>query len=192
MLHQERMNRTCRELYDLSDGFSLSAALTAATVPPALRSGTVKCRVVYGPSGIKKVEYSPYTPPVIRSLLAVTDDEIDYTCKFCDRSRLTTVHERAAVEGCDDALIVKHGLVTDTTFCNVAFRPAGSGPEAWHTPAEPLLCGTMRERLIKQGTIVPCEIPATAIYDGTYDRVALFNALNDFGSLTLPARQIVR
>lgn len=190
-LHQERMNRTCRELYGLTDGFCLSAALGAVPVPPVLRHGTVKCRVVYGSSGIKKVEYSLYTPPRIDSLLAVTDDETDYTYKFCDRSRLAALHERAVAEGCGDALIVRRGLVTDTTFCNVAFHMTGKPPEVWHTPAEPLLRGTMRDYLIKQGTIVPCEIPATAIHNGTYDRAVLFNALNGFGSLTLPVGRIV-
>lgn len=190
-LHQERIDRTCRELYGLTDGFGLVAALKAVPVPPLMRHGTVKCRVVYGPSGIENVEYLPYMPPRIDSLLAVTDDEIDYTYKFCDRSRLAALHERAVAEGCGDALIVRRGLVTDTTICNIAFRQADSSPEMWHTPAEPLLRGTMREYLIKQGTIVPCEIPATAIHNGTYDRAALFNALNGFGSLILPVGRIV-
>lgn len=190
-LHQERMNRTCRELYGLTDGFCLATALKAVPVPLGLRNGTVKCRVIYGSSGIKKVEYSRYTPPWIDSLLAVTDDETDYTYKLCDRSRLATLHERAVAEGCGDALIVRRGLVTDTAFCNVAFRVSDSSPEVWHTPAEPLLHGTMREYLIKQGTIVPCDIPVTALRNDFYDRIALFNALNGFGSLTLPVGRII-
>lgn len=189
--HQARIERTCRELYGLSDGFSLSDALTEAVVPPALRNGMAKCRVVYGPVGIVSVEYSPYAPPQIGSLLVVTDDEMDYPYKLCDRSRLAMWHDKAVVAGYGDALIVRRGLVTDTTFCNVAFRTTSSAPKVWHTPEEPLLRGTMRERLIRQGTIVPCEIPATAIHNGTYDRAALFNALNDFGSLTLPVGRII-
>lgn len=190
-LHQKRMNRTCRELYGLIDGFCLAAALKTVPVPLGLRNGTVRCRVVYGPLGIVSVEHSPYTPPVIRSLLAVTDDGIDYTYKFCNRSRLAVLHERAVAEGCGDALIVRRGLVTDTTFCNIAFRITGTSPEVWHTPAEPLLRGTMRAYLIKQGTIVPCDIPVTALHNNFYDRVALFNALNGFGSLTLPVGRII-
>lgn len=190
-LHQERMNRTCRELYGLTDGFCLAAALKAVPVPPVMRNGTVKCRVVYGSSGIVSVEYSFYTPPVIRSLLAVTDDETDYTYKFCDRTQLAALHERAVAEGCGDALIERRGMVTDTTFCNVAFRVSDSSPEMWHTPAEPLLRGTMREHFIKQGTIVPCNVPVSTLTNGFYDQVALFNALNGFGSLTLPVDRIV-
>lgn len=190
-LQQERMNRTCRELYRLTDGFCLAAALKAVPVPPLMRHDTVKCRVVYGSSGIKKVEYSPYTPPRVDSLLIVRDDDADYAYKYNDRSQLAALHERAVAEDCGDALIVRRGLVTDTTFCNVAFRMAGTSPEVWHTPAEPLLRGTMREHLIKQGTVVPCDIPVTALHNDFYDQVALFNALNGFGSLTLPVGRIV-
>lgn len=190
-LHQGRLNRTCRELYGLSGGPGLAAVLAAYPVPRHLRSGVVKCRVVYGPFGIEKVEYLPYATPQIGSLLAVEDNEIEYAYKFCHRSRLAALHATAVRAGHSDALIIRKGWVTDTTFCNVAFGVAGSSPEVWHTPAEPLLRGTMREYLIKQGTIVPCNIPATALHNGTYDRAALFNAMNGFGSLLLPANRIL-
>lgn len=190
-LHQSRVGRTCRELYGLSEGWDLSAALAGSPVPSQLRSGVVKCRIVYGPSGIISAEYSPYTPPKIGSLLAVTDDEIEYAYKFRDRSRLTSLHDRAAEAGCGDALIIRCGLVTDTTFCNVAFRVAGSLPEIWHTPSAPILRGTMREYLIKQGAVAPRNIPVSALRSGFYDRIALFNALNGFGSLALPVGRIV-
>lgn len=190
-LQQERMNRTCRELYRLTDGFCLAAALRTVPVPPVLRNGAVKCRVIYGPAGIVSVEYLPYAPPQIGSLLTITDDKIEYAYKFCDRSRLTTLHKRAVAEDCGDALIVRRGLVTDTTICNIAFRRADSSPEVWHTPAEPLLRGTMREYLIKQGTVVPCNVPVSTLANGLYDQIALFNALNGFGSLTLPVGRIV-
>lgn len=190
VLHQERTDRTCRELYGLSAGPGLAAVLVAYPVPAHLRSGVVKCRVVYGPSGLEKVEHLPYTPPIIGSLLAVEDNTIEYAYKFCDRSRLAAWHDRAVAEGYSDALIVRNGLVTDTTFCNVAFRLTGSGPEVWHTPAIPLLRGTMRERLIKQGTVVPCDIPVEGLRDGRFDRIALFNAMNDFATLVLPVAAI--
>ncbi len=190
-LHRERMDRTCRELYGLSAGWDLSAALAGSPVPSELRSGVVKCRIVYGPSGIGQVEYLPYTQPRIASLLAVEDDEIEYGYKYCDRTRLIILHDRAAEAGCSDALVIRQGSVTDTTFCNVAFRVTGSFPELWHTPSEPLLRGTMREYLIKQGTVVPCNIPVSALRSGLYDRIALFNALNGFGSLALPVSRII-
>lgn len=190
-LHRERIDRTCRELYGLTGGFGPEAALAAVPVPPALRSGVAKCRVVYSPSGIVKVEYQPYVPPRIGSLLAVADDDAEYAYKYCDRSRLTVWHERAVAAGCGDALIVRRGQVTDTTFCNVAFRVAGGSPEVWHTPAEPLLRGTMREYLLRRRTVTVRDIPVSALTDGFYDLAALFNAMNGFGSLILPVGRIM-
>lgn len=189
-LHQERFDRTCRELFGISAGPSLAAMLAVCSVPRHLRSGVVKCRVVYGPSGVEKVEYLPYATPKIGSLLAVEDNEIEYVYKFCDRSRLAALHDAAVNAGYGDALIIRKGLVTDTTFCNVAFRLAGSLPEVWHTPVAPLLRGTMREHLIKQGTVVPCDIPLESLRDGRYDRITLFNAMNGFGTLVLPTDRI--
>lgn len=189
-LHQERMIRTCRELFCLSAGPDLAAVLAAYPVPVDLRSGVVKCRMVYGPQGIEKVEYFKYSLPVVGSLLVVTDDGIEYSYKFCDRSSLAAWHDKAVAAGYGDALIVRRGVVTDTTFCNVAFRLTGSKPEVWHTPAGPLLRGTMRQRLIKQGIVVPCDIPFENLRNGRYDRIALFNAMNDFGTLVLPVAAI--
>lgn len=189
-LHQERLDRTGRELFGLSAGPELAGVLAAYPVPRHLQAGTVKCRVIYGSSGVDQVEYLSYVAPKIGSLLAVEDNGIEYAYKFCDRSRLAAWHDKAVAAGYGDALIVRGGLVTDTTFCNVAFRVAGALPEAWHTPAGPLLRGTMRGCLIKQGTVVPCDISLESLHNGHYDRVALFNAMNDFGTLVLPAGRI--
>lgn len=187
-LHQERVARTCRELYGVAP-FDLREALAAPPLPETLRSGTVKCRILYGPTGCTATEYAPYRPPRIGSLLAVVDDSLEYRFKYSDRSSLTAWHERAVAAGCDDALLIRRGEVTDTTFCNVAFRVAES-PSEWHTPAAPLLCGTMRERLLQTGRIVPRKIRLSTLTSGRYDRVALFNTMNDFGSMTLPMQQL--
>lgn len=190
VLHQERTDRTCRELYGLSAGPDLAEVLVVYPVPARLCSGVVKCRVVYGPSGVEKVEYFKYILPVVGSLLAVEDNTIEYAYKFCDRSRLSAWRDKAVAAGYGDALIVRNGFVTDTTFCNVAFRLAGSFPGLWHTPAVPLLRGTMRECLVKQGAVVPSDISLESLRDGRYDRIALFNAMNDFGTLVFPVTSL--
>lgn len=189
-LHQERLARTCRELYGGAEVPDLAAIRRAHPVPEDLHEGVAKCRVVYGAAGVEAVEYSLYTPPRIGSLLAVEAEGFDYGYKYADRRELTYWHERARVAGHGDALLTRDGLVTDTTFCNVAFRRTGGAREAWHTPSSPLLRGTMREWLIKQGTIVPCEIRLENLREGHYSHIALFNAMNDFGSLLLPIDRI--
>ncbi|WP_300646757.1 aminotransferase class IV [uncultured Rikenella sp.] len=189
-LHQERIARTCRGLYGGAEVPDLTAIRRAHPVPEDLREGVAKCRVVYGVAGGEAVEYSRYTPPRIGSLLAVEVESFDYGYKYADRRELTVWHEQALAKGYGDALLIRDGLVTDTTFCNVAFRVAGGSCELWHTPASPLLRGTMREWLIKRGTIVPREIRLENLRGGHYSHIALFNAMNDFGTLLLPIDRI--
>ncbi len=49
----------------------------------------------------------------------------------------------------DDVLIVKNGLLTDTSYANIAFFDGVQ----WLTPATPLLAGTRRQQLLEQGVI---------------------------------------
>ncbi len=189
-LHQERVERTCRERYGVAAVPELAAIRRGYPVPGDLHEGVAKCRVVYGAKGVEAVEYGRYTPPRIGSLLAAEVESFDYGYKYADRRELTVWHERAVAKGYGDALLLRDGRVTDTTFCNVAFRVAGGSRELWHTPASPLLRGTMREWLIKRGTIVPREIRLENLREGHYSHIALFNAMNDFGTLLLPINRI--
>ena len=54
----------------------------------------------------------------IRSLKVVVDDRIDYSFKSADRSSLNRL--TAQKGDCDEIIIVKNGLVTDTSFTNIA------------------------------------------------------------------------
>ena len=77
-----------------------------------------KTRVVYGKQGVEAVEYAPYFIRNINSLQVVEDDTITYGYKSTDRSRLNAL---VAQKGnCDNIIIVKHGLLTDTSFTNLA------------------------------------------------------------------------
>ena len=77
-------------------------------------------------------------------------------------------------------LIVRRGLLTDSSFCNIALlREDGR----WITPERPLLAGTMRDRLLESGVLRPGTIPADELH--AYRRIALFNAMNGWGTLSL-------
>ncbi len=52
-------------------------------------------------------------------------------------------------EGHDDILIIRDGLLTDTSICNVALWNGTS----WITPARPLFSGTMRAYLLDKGLV---------------------------------------
>ena len=84
----------------------------------------------------------------------------------------------------DDVLIVRHGLLTDTSIANIALW---NGCE-WHTPAQPLLAGTQRRYLLDTGQIKETDIPVASL--GNYRHIRLFNALIPFGEVELPVGQI--
>ena len=107
---------------------------------------------------------------------------IDYTYKSAGREPLNCLF---ALRGaCDDILIVKQGLLTDTSIANIALW---DGCE-WHTPAQPLLAGTQRRHLLDSGQIKETDIPVASL--GNYRHIRLFNALIPFGEVELPVGQI--
>lgn len=118
------------------------------------------------------MEYFPYRPRIIKSLKIVYDDTIDYSFKYAERNELDRLFSQR--EKADDVLIVKNGLMTDTSIANVAFYIDGQ----WKTPLSPLLEGTTRARLIADGTIVCADINVDQALRAS--RLALFNAMIGF------------
>ena len=137
--------------------------------PP--KSGLYRCRVVYDAEGYE-VSYHPYSKRSVTKLKLIEDNSIDYAKKYVDRSALNALFEKK--EDADDVLIVKNGLVTDTTIANVAFFYKNS----WITPKQALLNGTTRMRLRLEGKIFEEEIYAKDIKK--FDAMALMNAMIDF------------
>lgn len=178
--HSARFNRSRRELF----GVSADAAVEEfIDIPPGFRKGRVRCRLIYQRE-IIEVQFYEYTPQIIESFMLVADDEIDYTCKSTDRSAIDRLF---AMRGdCDDVLIVKKGLITDASSSNVAFF---NGSE-WHTPAEPLLRGTRRAKLLDEGRIVTANISTDDL--DRYSLCSPFNALRDLGVINVPVSCIKR
>ena len=58
----------------------------------------------------------------------------------------------------------------------------------WHTPAHPLLKGTRREELLRDGVIAERDIAVSALPE--YRKICLFNAMLHFGEMELPCTQI--
>ncbi|MFA7027069.1 MAG: aminotransferase class IV [Sulfurovum sp.] len=162
--HQERVDRSRKELFGLTDTLDL------ASLPKPPDEKLYRCRVRYAKK-IESVEYIPYTPKEIRTL-KVVPAEIDYRCKFADRSQL----ERLLRENpdADDIIIEKAGLITDTTIANIAFFDG----RQWITPKKPLLEGTMRAYLIDQKFLREENIPSDLL--DRFEKVALMNAMLGF------------
>lgn len=175
--HQRRVARTVGRFFN--------------TRPPELKkallslpeSGTFRCRLIYARE-IESVEFIPYVRAKKSKLLAIESD-LNYNYKFKERNTLQTLLTEAEASGCDDALIIKNGLIADTTIANIAFFDG----RRWITPAVPLLRGTARARLLESGVIVPGMIRPDEL-EG-FSHFALMNALSGF-YIGGPTENIVR
>jgi len=179
--HQQRVNRSIRDLYNKNARINLNEKIK---VPGHLEKGLYKCRVIYNLE-IKKVEFLPYKQPDITTLKLVTCNDLDYYYKFENRQAITELFK---LKGrCDDILILKNDLITDTSFCNIIFSDGNN----WITPSKPLLKGTQREYLLAKGIVSEAKIKSNDIYN--FNSFKLINAMIDFEeSQPLPVTNIFR
>ncbi|MBE0514311.1 aminotransferase class IV family protein [Sulfurimonas sp.] len=145
--------------------------------PP--KRGTYRCRLLYNISQEAHtidVAYYEYKKREISSLKLVYDDNIEYSLKSACRDELDILYGQR--DKCDDILIVKNSLITDTTIANIAFYDSGR----WVTPAQPLLKGTTRERLLMEKKIFESDVYVDDLKK--FSKVALMNAMIDFDIIT--------
>jgi len=162
--HQARFERTQRELFGTSADMKLSDRIVAPG------TGIYRCKVVYDLE-ILSCDTLPYEKKPI-SKLKIVDSDIDYTYKTVDRSSLEELFAKRG--DADDVIIARDGLITDTTIANLAFFDGTH----WLTPANPLLKGTTRQRLLDDKSIQESNITIDALKNFT--AVALMNALRGF------------
>jgi 4-amino-4-deoxychorismate lyase len=139
--------------------------------PSFTDDGIYKCRVLYK-MDVEEIEFAPYKPKKIRSLKLVICEDIDYTYKQVEKGRFNELLLKNI--GYDDIIIVKDGLITDTSFSNIAFYDGIK----WVTPSTPLLKGTKREYLLRNKIIFEKEIKVNEVY--IFEKAILFNAMLDF------------
>ena len=162
--HQERCTQSRQALYSVTNTLKLKTHI----IPPS--KGLYRCRILYA-KNIHTIEYIPYVPKVISSL-KIIDSNVEYTYKYANRNALNALLERG--KAYDDVLIEKNGYLTDTSIANIAFYDG----EQWITPQNPLLKGTMRQKLIDKGFLQTKQIKVDDI--STYTQVALMNAMIGF------------
>ncbi len=162
--HQKRCNKSRKELFHSTDTLDLASAI----IPP--KNGLYRCRIIYA-KHIESIEYIPYTPKKITSLKVVSSS-LDYHLKYTNRdtfNKLLFLHDDV-----DEIIIEKEGYLTDTTIANIAFYNG----KQWVTPLNPLLKGTMRQKLIDEGFLQTKQIKKEDL--SQYSQVALINAMVRF------------
>ena len=164
--HSERMNRSIRELFNNTISVNLEETIT---VPAYAKAGIYKCRVEYD-EYIRKIDFVPYEIAQIKTLRFVEDDTIQYRYKYIDRQQLEEAYAKRGL--CDDVIIVRKGMITDSSYANVI---ALDSKGRWHTPTTFLLEGTKRAELLNRGKIKAVVLTPARLR--RYKEVRLINAM---------------
>jgi len=138
--------------------------------PP--KNGVYRCRLTYSlnPHAINVVGNGDSKKKI--SSLKIVYDNIKYCKKYSNRDELDKLYKLK--DECDDILMVKDSLITDTSIANIAFFDG----LFWLTPKLPLLKGTTRQRLLDDGKIQEANICVNDLKK--FKKVALLNAMIDF------------
>lgn len=175
--HQKRLSETVNHFYHKD----ISLNLSNEQIPPNMRGGLVKCRIIYADK-ILFVEFLPYTFKHISELEVVRCDDIEYPFKYENREVLNNLRTDKKNS---DILIIKHGLVTDTSFANVVFE----NESGLFTPRSYLLNGTKRQKLLYDKVIKEADIMARDI--PKYSKLYLINAMIDIeDNISVPVSSV--
>jgi len=172
-LHQIRIKKALAEYYPHEVVPELIEILYQTNFP---LKGLFKCRVVYD-SQIRLIEFLPYNSPMICTLKVVVTDIPNLPYKMAERADYQKAFSQR--ENCDDVLLVKNGLLTDTSYCNIALYDG----KQWFTPEKPLVEGVNRAQLVLEGKLIEKNIKLDDILN--FQRISLFNALNEFEKINI-------
>jgi 4-amino-4-deoxychorismate lyase len=161
--HKQRIFNTIGKTYPLENMLK------------APNNSLLKCKVIYTENEIIKIEYHPYKKKSIKTLKIVYDDSINYCTKSTNREKIEALY--AKKETCDEIIIVKNDLITDTSIANICILKDG----LWHTPEKPLLKGTMRESLLDQKKLLLSSISTDELKNA--EGLALCNAMIGFNQI---------
>lgn len=176
--HEERMHRT-RQLAGFNT--SIQRIRNLIVIPDNCKQGLYKCRVSYGQT-VGSIRLLPYSPKDIKSLQAV-EVELDYSLKAEDRMLIDQAYSQRG--NADDVIMVKDGLVTDTSYHNIVIQTTSG----LYTPRSPLLTGTMRAMLLARRRIIPRDLTIADLQNS--QNVYLINALNRLGSIAIAPSMIL-
>lgn len=168
----------CRdyEIYNLqyhknrmADTVGLNFNLEEYIYPP--NDKLLKCKVIYDKNGIIDISFDNYKPREIKNFKLIFDDSIEYRYKSLNREKIDQLY--SLKEDCDEIIIIKNKLVTDTSIANIAVLVDGQ----WLTPKTPLLPGTTRKRYLDNGFLKEAHISVAILKNAS--KIALLNAMID-------------
>ncbi|MCG3665815.1 aminotransferase class IV family protein [Aliarcobacter butzleri] len=135
----------------------------------------LRCKLIYDENGVVDVLYFPYKKREIKSFKIIFDNEIEYSKKYLNRAKLDELYEKK--DDCDEVIIIKNEIVTDTTIANIAIFYENS----WITSKNCLLGGTTRARLLEEKKLFEKDITLDMLKNAS--KVALMNAMIGFDEI---------
>lgn len=177
--HRLRFQKAFKSLFNTSPTFDL---LECIQIPQTFAQGRVKLKVLYNATE-RDFQFQHYKTQNIKSLRLVVTEDLDYSHKYSKREKLENLF--ALRDNCDDILIVRKGLITDSSYANVIFFDGSD----WWTPSHPLLEGTCRARLLTQGLIKEKIIKVVDLKN--FKGLKLINALRDMDQPIIPIESLV-
>lgn len=178
--HEQRVNETLNAVCSNTRAWKIEDILNRFDYNPDI---VYKARIIYDINGVVFSEASPYSMKTVKSLRLVTDDEIDYSFKYENRDCIDRLMQYKG--NCDNIIIVRNNLLTDTSYTNIALW---NGSE-WHTPKHPLLNGTMRRYLLSESRIIERDISTDDIRK--YRQISMFNSMIDLGRIVVDVRNLL-
>jgi len=177
-LHQARLERAMDAYYPNKTIINLKEILENSGYPT---NGLYKCRIIFD-SEVRKIEFSSYIRRDIQSLKLIETEIESRTYKLEDRGEFELAFSLR--NNCDDVLFVKNGLLTDTSYCNIALYDGDN----WYTPLIPLLYGVNREQLINDKKLIEKKIKPNELVN--FQQICLFNAMLEFSELMFDVSSI--
>jgi len=162
--HNKRLNETISKNFGIDSKIALQEHIKQEDFT------LERCKVIYHDT-IKKIQFFPLIPRVFHSFKILKTD-ITYNFKNVDREGIEALLEQKGA--CDDIIMIKDGLLTDTSIANIAIYDG----KAWITPKKPLLKGTMRASLIEKQLLLEKDVKIKDIENAK--GFALMNALLGF------------
>jgi 4-amino-4-deoxychorismate lyase len=179
--HNRRFNESRRHQFGSVPYLDL---VDLIRVPAEMKEGVCRCRVLYREE-IAEIQFSEHKEIPVHSLKLIRCDDIDYSLKYADRDRLTELYEQKG--DCDDILIIKNGLVTDTYISNIILR---RNDGRWITPDSCLLKGTMRTFLLETGKITEERVRPEDL--SRYTGARMINCMRGFDSTPVIQMERIR
>lgn len=143
--HQSRVIKTL-DAFNASNHSIELASIVHQLILPA--EGLFKLRICYDLNGNYQSTCTAYQYKQVQNFALVDIKGQGYDYKFSNRD---WINEALALSGKDEIMMHDGGLIKDCSYTNIVFYDGVN----WFTPATPLLEGTQRTKLIKEGAILP-------------------------------------